>query len=124
MYDIRVDAARNLVEVTLSGMMSVAETARYMADLKHAISARRLDGSYVLVLDVSDCPIQSREMMQAMGSYMAAMPRARAIALVTGSALARLQLRRLFVQPYARIVATPGDARAWVLAGIEPPAKR
>lgn len=51
---------------------------------------------------------------------MATMPKACAIAIVSESALARMQIRRLFHQPYARFVATQDDALAWVLRGEEP----
>ncbi len=48
------------------------------------------------------------------------MPKAAALAIVTGSSLARMQIKRLFTQPYARIVNTVEEGRAWVLSGTEP----
>lgn len=62
-------------------------------------------------------------MIEAMGKHMAAMPKASALAIVVGTALARIQVRRLFAQSYARIVASVEDGRAWVLSGIEPAIK-
>ena len=73
-----------------------------------------------MVIDVSDCLIQQQDTPKAFGAHMASMPKARAIAIVTGSSLARMQIRRLFTQPYARIVATVDEGRAWVLYGTEP----
>ena len=48
------------------------------------------------------------------------MKNARAVAVVAGSMLVRLQLQRLFDQPFARITDSYDEARAWVLSGHEP----
>ncbi len=120
MYDIQVDPAQKVVEVTLGGLMPLDEVSAYIAELKAGIEAHRLSDDYAMVIDVSACPIQSQEMIKAMGAHMASMPKARSLAIVTGSSLARMQIRRLFTQPYARIVATVEQGRAWVIAGTEP----
>jgi hypothetical protein len=119
MYTIKVDKRLELVEVNLSGMMSTEEVAAYIADLKRAFVSHRLH-SYVMVIDVTNCPIQSQDMIQAMGQHMATMPKARALAIVTGSSLSRMQVRRLFTQPYARTTANVAEGRSWVLYGTEP----
>ncbi|UZK66754.1 hypothetical protein [Sphingomonas sp. M1-B02] len=119
MYRIEVDAEQGVLEVTLGGMMPVEEAAEYIAALKRTLAAHRLS-DYAMVIDVSDCPIQSQEMIRSMGGLMATMPKARALAIVTESSLARMQIRRLFTQPYARIAGTVADGRAWVVSGIEP----
>jgi hypothetical protein len=120
MYRIAVDARRGLVEVVLSGMLSLDETATYINDLRRSFVVNKLQPNYAMVIDVSACNIQAQDMIKAMGEHMAAMPKARAIAIVTGSSLARMQVRRLFTQPYARIVSTQEEALAWVKDGVEP----
>ena len=87
--------------------------------LKRRFIAHRLR-RYRMIIDVSDCPIQSQQMIGEMGRHMATMPRAYALAVVTGSSLARMQVRRLFTQSYVRITATVEEGRAWVLSRIEP----
>lgn len=119
MYSIRINKALDLVEVELGGMMSTDEVVSYIAELKHQFLVRKLR-SYVMIIDVSKCPIQSQDMIASMGRHMATMPKARSLAIVTGSSLARMQVRRLFTQPYARVTATTDEGRAWVLDGIEP----
>lgn len=119
MYRIEIDNRQELVEVRLQGMMAVDEVREYIAELKRQFIAHRLR-TYVLLLDLRDFPIQSQDMLRAMGENMVSMPKARAIAAVTGSSLARMQVRRLFTQTYARITATIEEGRAWVLQGIEP----
>ena len=118
MYRIEVDAANGVVEATLGGLMSVEEVDAYIDELRSTLAAHRLD-SYAMVIDVSDCPIQLQEMIRSMGAHMATMPKARALAIVTGSSLAKMQIKRLFTQPYARIVDTVEEGRAWVLSGAE-----
>lgn len=122
MYSIQVDTAHNVVEVRLGGLMPLDEVAAYIFDLKRTIDAHKLGSDYAMVIDVSDCPIQSQDMIKAMGAHMATMPKARSLAIVTGSSLARMQIKRLFTQPYARIVATTDQGRAWVISGTEPSA--
>lgn len=121
MHDIRVDARLRLVEATLAGMLTVDGVTSYVGQLQQAFVANRLR-DYVLIVDIADCPIQSQDVVAALRTHMVAMPKASAIAIVTGSSLARMQVRRLFDQPYARIVGNREAARAWVLSGIEPDA--
>lgn len=119
MYSIEVERAAQLIEVKLGGLMQAEEVGGYIDDVRRAFVGNGLR-SYVMVIDVSDCPIQTQEMVREMGAHRAAMPKARALAIVTGDSAARMQVRRLFKQPYARIVATVAEGRDWVLRGIEP----
>lgn len=120
MYDIRVDKEDGVISVTLSGMLTISEVASYIADIKRSFVHNNLR-SYAMIIDVSACPIQQQDVIGAMGQHMASMPKARSLAIVTGSSLARMQIRRLFRQPYARIVSRREDGLAWVVSGIEPP---
>lgn len=123
MYKIEADAARNLVEVTLSGMLNPDEVRTYITDLRHAMAVNRIHAGYRLVIDVTTCTIQTQDMIQTMGEQMKAMPKAGAIAIVSASQLARMQIRRLFQQDYARIVQNVEEGRAWVLERQEPSAE-
>ena len=118
MYRITPHRNANLIEVELGGMMSVDEVADYMAALRQAFVANHFRAGYRILIDVTACPIQSQEMVEGMRTHMAGMPKASRIAMVTGSSLARMQVRRLMTQDYARVFATPEEARVW-LASIE-----
>ncbi len=120
MYSIWVDTSHAVVEVTLGGMMTVEETNAYIIELKRQLVLNRMR-TYAMVIDVSACTIQPQDVIEAMRGHMASMPKARALAVVTGSSLARMQVRRLFTQPYARITSTRDDGRSWARSGIEPP---
>ena len=119
MYKIGVDKENSIIAVTLTGLMALDEVDAYIAALKAAFAQYALQ-DYAMVIDVSGCPIQSQEMIRSMGEHMAMMPKARALAVVTGSSLAKMQIRRLFTQSYARIVTTVSEGHAWVAEGIEP----
>jgi hypothetical protein len=119
MYQIDVDGPSSVINVKLGGMMSVEEVAGYIAELYRICVSQRLT-DYAMVIDVRDCPIQQQGVIKAMGEHMARMPKARAIAIVTGRSLAKMQVRRLFTQPYARIVDDVEQGRAWVMRREEP----
>ena len=119
MFSIEVYREDKLIAVRLTGLLSADEVAAYIAEVKRQFVLNRLR-DYCMVIDVSDCPLQSQEMLRSMGAHMATMPKAYALAIVTGDSIARGQVRRLFTQPYARITATVEEGRAWVLSGAEP----
>jgi hypothetical protein len=117
MYEMRFDRANELIKVTRGEMMSSDEVSNYITELKRQITFYELP-RYALLIDVSHGPVQAHDNVGAR-EHMATMPKARALAAVTRSALARMQVRRLFTQPYARITATIAERRAWALHGTE-----
>lgn len=119
MYKITVDRGHGLVKIEMRAMLDVADSARLVADLIAQITEARLE-SYALILDIAECPVQSQEMIAAMGQHLTRMQRVRAIAIVTGKMLVRLQVRRIFSQPFTRFTATYDEALRWVLSGDEP----
>ncbi|WP_294264411.1 hypothetical protein [uncultured Sphingomonas sp.] len=119
MYKIVVDRTHSLVKLDMEGMLSPVEADRLVADLIARITAERMS-SYALIIDVSRCPVQAQDMIAAMRGHLGGMKNARAVAVVAGSMLVRLQLQRIFDQPFTRITNSYDEARAWVLSGQEP----
>lgn len=119
MYKITVDRGHALVKIEMRAMLDVDDSARLVSELIAQITEARLE-SYALILDIAHCPIQSQEMIAAMGQHLVRMQRVRAIAVVTGAMLARMQVRRIFSQPFTRFTATYDEGLRWVLSGIEP----
>ena len=70
---------------------------------------------YVMLIDTRDCSLQSQEVVGIFGDHIAGFPKATRIALVNGSSLARMQLRRLLPRDYARFFDEPDAARDWLL---------
>lgn len=119
MYKITVDRGHALVKIEMHAMLDVADSARLVSELIAQITEARFE-SYGLILDIAQCPIQSQEMIAAMGQHLTRMKRVRAIAILAGTMLPRLQVRRIFAQPFTRFTATYDEALRWVLSGIEP----
>jgi hypothetical protein len=115
MYAIDTDPARNLILVRLGGMMSVDEVAEYMHQLRRRFVEDSFRAGYRILVDVSECLIQSQDMIIAMGKHMATFPKASRIAMVSRSSLARMQIRRLMTQSYASVFETPDEALAWLV---------
>lgn len=118
-YKIVVDKAHSLIRLDMQGMLSPNEADRLVADLIGRVMAERMT-SYGLIIDVSRCPVQAQDMIAAMRGHLGGMKNAQAVAVVAGSMLVRLQLQRIFDQPFARITNSYDEARAWVLSGKEP----
>lgn len=121
MYSIEFDAKTGVLEVVLSGFLATDEVDAYIADVERAFTKVKVR-DYAALIDVSDCRIQSQETISRMAQHLAKLPKSRALAVVTGSPLARMQVRRIFNQSYMRIVSKKADGVAWVMSGIEPPA--
>lgn len=124
MYGIHVNASSNLIEIEFKGLLAPDEAAAYIAAVRHAMVTRGLKAGYRMLIVISDCPIQPQDTIKVLAEHIEAMPKASRIAVVTGSSLAKMQMRRLFKQPYARIVSDEVDGRAWVLSGVEPIVKK
>lgn len=119
MYKIAVDPIHALVRLQMNAMLGVPDTERLVADLIKTITEAKLD-NYALIIDVSQCPVQSQDMIASMERLLKHMKRVRALAIVTGKTLVRLQVQRIFLQPYARFASTTDEALKWVLFGTEP----
>lgn len=119
MFNIVVDKAYAVVQVRLGGMLSAPEVGAYITELKNKLRTSHLR-EYRLIVDASECPIQHQDVIMLFAQHMGSMPKAQAIAIITGSSLIKMQVKRIFTQPYARIVASAAEARAWVLSGTEP----
>ena len=116
MYRIVFEPGDRTILVTLGGMMSVAEVGEYIAELRRSFIAHRFRPGYAILIDVRDCTIQSQTMIEAMRDHMGGFPKAAAIAMIAGSELARMQIRRLMTQPYVALFDTCADGRAWLQA--------
>ena len=119
MYKITVDRGHALIKLEMRAMLDVADAARLVSELIEQVAEAKFE-SYALILDIAECPVQSQDMIAAMGQHLTRMKRVRAIAIVTGTMLARLQVRRIFSQPFTRFTSTYDEGLRWVLSGIEP----
>ncbi|MEG3166091.1 hypothetical protein U1701_15960 [Sphingomonas sp. PB2P19] len=98
MYKIAFDPIHALVRIQMNAMLGVSDTERLVGELITTITEAKLD-NYALIIDVSQCPVQSQDMIASMEQLLKLMKRVRALAIVTGTTLVRLQVQRIFLQP-------------------------
>ena len=115
MYKLTVEQSFNIVELQLSGCLSVAEVARYGGEFLGYFGSGRLRVGYRMLLDVTSCAIQPQETIAAFGRQVRDTPNASRIAIVTGSSVIRLQVRRVMTQPYAKLFDDRPEAMDWLI---------
>ena len=119
MYKIVVDRTHTLIRLDVTGMLTADSVERLAGDMTARVMEAQLE-RYGLIIDVSQSPVQAPDTIAAIAGHLPAMTRARAVAIVTGPMLARLQLRRIFDPSFTRFVATHGEALDWLLSAKEP----
>ncbi|MEI9853089.1 MAG: STAS/SEC14 domain-containing protein [Sphingomonas sp.] len=122
MHSVSLDRARKLLEVRMSGFVSLEDARAAAEELQNAIRSLGADAGHHLTLyDLSEVPIAPAETMALLQDTFAN-PRfrglwARKVAFVTSSALGRLQLRRLErAEGELEIFDDRQSALAWLLA--------
>ena len=117
MFDITFDRHQSLVDATLSGFLALPEVARYAGKVEPIIRrAALVNGSYLMLIDVSGCSIQSQQVVAAFQQHVGGVPRARRCAVVTGSSIIRMQIRRIIGKGSTmRIFGDRGDATTWLI---------
>ena len=116
-FDITIDPARKLLRITLRGFFSAENVGEYLVAKNAALT--RLNcrpNQHVTLVDVSASKLQSQDVVRAFQSTIAD-PRhqSRRIAIVTGSSLARMQVRRLLTRDNAGCFETIEEAEAWLI---------
>lgn len=119
-FTVDVDVGRGLFETAVIGFWTLDDVGNFARAIT-AAGRRILDETGcapVSVCDYSAAGTQSREVADAMETMMRhPAVRSRRIGIVTGSALARMQARRLLAErPEVRFFAGREEAVAWVLA--------
>ena len=115
MYKITVLRSRNLVESKLSGAFTPAEVLAYEAALVTHFTDGALQPGYVMLIDVSDAVIQSQETIELFIRHVDRMPKASRIAVLVGTSVIRMQVRRVLQQPYLRWFKERAAALEWLL---------
>jgi hypothetical protein len=71
-------------------------------------------GDYKLRMDMSESAVQTQEALGVFREVFKGFPRASRIAIITPSAIAKLQVRREMTQPYLRMFETAEESLAWL----------
>ena len=115
-FTITVDPARDLVSMTLSGFFTAADLARFDLERRAAFGRLRCGPNrHLTLVDTSRISIQAQDMVARFGAVIAYPAcRARRIAFVTASSLARSQLHRAIGGVDARVFTDARDAEHWL----------
>ena len=115
MFSVAFHRQFNLVDTTLSGLLTPEEVRCYAAEVEPIIwQAHRRSEGYTILLDVAGCAIQTQQVVGDFQSHVAGVPRARRCAVVTGSSIIRMQVRRIVSGPSMRIFDDRKAAMHWL----------
>lgn len=116
-FTIRTCESPPLLCITMRGFWTMPIFDRYMAECGAAIAGLMRDhGRFDTIGNCNDFPIQGPDVAAAferLKALAAATPDNR-IAIITASALGRMQALRLVGNAHSRIFATEAAARAWL----------
>jgi hypothetical protein len=89
--------------------------------VKARFTAEGFRPGYLLRMDMSGSAVQPQEALAAFREHLGEglFPRASRIAIVTPSAIAKMQVKREMTQSYLRIFETAQPALDWLLEGAE-----
>jgi hypothetical protein len=117
-YDYHYDTARNVLDISWQGMFDPAGVRDYAELLKREFVRHGFRPGYRLRMDMSDSAVQPQTVLATFREVFADFPKASRIAVVTQSAIARLQIQREMTQPYLRIFDSRDTALDWLLEAV------
>lgn len=116
MYTIAFRHDRNLLDIRWRGLFDAAAVDAYATELVRRFGEEGFAPGYRLRMDMSACSVQPVAAAALINSRLRDFPVASRIAIVTASAVTRLQVRRLMTQPYLRIFDDADTAFAWLVS--------
>jgi hypothetical protein len=117
MYRVAFRKELNLLDIEWLAMFEPDAVADYARKLRDQFDAEGFAPGYLLRMDMRCSGIQPQDALPAFRRHFAGFPTASRIAIVTESALARMQIRREMTQPYLRIFERAETALSWLLRG-------
>ncbi len=119
MYSIVFRHELNLIDIRWSGLFDQPSVDAYADELVRRFREEGFAPGYRLRMDMSATSVQPVDAAQAINRRLGAFHRASRIAIVTTSAITRLQVRRFMNQPYLRIFKSADAALDWLVASDE-----
>ncbi|MEC3911660.1 STAS/SEC14 domain-containing protein [Sphingobium sp. CR2-8] len=120
MYDIEFRHDINLLDIRWHGLFSSDGVAAYAREVKARFVLEGFAPGYLLRMDMTDSAVQPQDALAAFREHLGEgkFPRASRIAIITPSAIAKLQVRREMTQEYLRIFASAQELLAWLLEPV------
>ena len=117
MYRVAFRREMNLLDIEWLAMFDPDTVADYARRLRAQFDAEGFAPGYLLRMDMRRSGIQPQDALPAFRRHFAGFPVANRIAIVTESAIARMQVRREMTQSYLRIFERAETALTWLVRG-------
>jgi len=114
MYAIRFRHDLNLLDIRWTGLFTPEAVDAYARELLVRFAREGFRPGYRLRMDMTDSAVQPVAAATLINRRFGDFPRASRIAIVTRSAIARLQVRRFMTQPYLHIFDDAAAALDWL----------
>ncbi|NYT43001.1 STAS/SEC14 domain-containing protein [Sphingomonas sp. R-74633] len=114
MYRVSFRKELNLLDIEWLAMFEPDRVGDYARRLRDQFDAEGFVPGYLLRMDMRRSGVQAQEAVRAFRRHFAGFPQASRIAIVTESAIARMQIRREMTQPYLRIFDRAESALGWL----------
>lgn len=112
-YEFRHDI--NLLDIVWRTAFTPGVVSAYAQELRQRFGTEGFAPGYLLRMDMSGTTAQTRDALPVFEEAFRDFPKARRIAIITPSAITRLQVKRVMTQPYLRIFSNPDEGLAWLL---------
>jgi len=116
MYTIRYRPDLNLLDIEWAGLFTPDDMVRYADDCRACWKEAQFQPGYLLRIILSDNQALPQETLTILSDAFTDFPSAGRIAMVTQSAIARMQINRVMLVPHMRIFPTPEAALEWLLS--------
>lgn len=114
MHKVEYQPLLNLLDVTWTGLLTATDMAVYVSDCDTIRARHRLAPGFRLRITLSDGQPLPQDSLAALSRSFLDFPKPSRQAWVTSSSIARLQIKRTMLWPYARIFASGDEALAWL----------
>ncbi len=115
MYTIRFLPERSLLDIAWHSIFLADQVPEYAQQCLREFLAQGLTPGYLLRMDMRESAVQPRDTLASFAHSFPDFPKASRIAVVTASALQRMQVLRVMTQPYLRVFDDADVALAWLL---------
>ena len=118
MFTITTDQARKLMTVTMVGFLTPEDAASCAAQVQtSAAAAGWRTGEFLLLVDSLESSVQAQPVIEAFQAGIAASSlRARKIAVLSTSSLARMQTKRIVSGKVAGLFENRAEAEEWLFS--------
>jgi hypothetical protein len=117
-YTIDVDSDRRFMRVTLSGFWNIQTVSAFLSEIEHKESKLKAAGKpYFVMTDLTEFPVQTREIADELEHHLKAWSNAGAFsAIISSSALAELQVKRIAEGGNRRYFSSKNEAMDWLIS--------